>query len=334
MTIKTPILISNLGSPNSCDIKDIEAYLKEFLMDPYVIDYPFLLRYILVNHIIIPKRLHKTREAYSMIWTKKGSPLVKISRYLCNLLKERTSLPIYLAMRYGEPKIDTVLAKILEEYPDLKELKVLPLYPQYAMATVKTLEKKICFFMKKRGLDIKLTIFPPFYNHFLYIEALADSVLPHLKKIKHLVCSYHGLPVRHLRKTDPFKHCLKPFCCDTESPSWNYCYKKQCLMTTNLLTKKLGLDSESVSVGFQSRLGSDKWIEPNSVDLIKKLAKTTNHVHVICPSFVTDCLETLEEVHIGMREIFLENGGKHFTYIPCLNIRKTWVEAVSKILLE
>ena len=324
-------LLVNLGSPDSTSLPDIKAYLKEFLMDKHVIDKPWPLRAALVYGVILAIRPKKTAKAYKRIWTKTGSPLVQITKDLQKKVQEKLDHPIYLAMRYGNPSIINMLKKIQVEHPNLNSLFVVPLYPQYAMSTTQTVQNQIQKVAKQLGITAKITFQQPFYNDLSYIQALVNSAKKQLENAEHLVFSYHGLPERHLRKTDPTKqHCTTPHCCDKQSPAWKTCYKHQAQIASQLFMQILGKDIP-YSIAFQSRIGVDKWISPSTEDEIKRLAESgVKNIHIMCPSFVADCLETLEEINMEGRETFHEHCGEEFTYIPCLNTSDTWVDTIVK----
>jgi len=330
MTHKDAILLVNLGSPDSTSIPDIKRYLAEFLMDKYVIDLPWPLRAAIVYGPILTFRPKKTSAAYKSVWTKSGSPLIQISKGLQKKVLEKLDKPVYLAMRYGNPSIPDVINAIKKEKPDLKSLTVIPLYPQYAMSTTLTVEKAVKKAAKELNFKAKINFKSAFYNDPDYINALVQSAKKQLDGAEHILFSYHGLPERHLRKTDPGSHCTSEACCDTASDAWKTCYKHQAKVTSDLFMQILGKEI-SYSIAFQSRLGPDKWISPSTEDEIIRLGETgKKNIHVICPSFVADCLETLEEINMEGRETFLEHGGESFTYIPCLNTTEAWVDTVVK----
>lgn len=311
--MKRGFLLMNTGSPDSTTVADVRRYLGEFLMDPYVIDLPFPLRYALVHWAILPKRPAQSAEAYKEIWTENGSPLIHYCRQLANGLADRTDEPIELVMAYGNPSVPDGVEKLLKQGVD--EIALLPMFPHYAMATTggcTALVKK-----KIRG-RATLRVAPPFYLEPTYIQPLADS----LKNVgEHILFSYHGLPERHIKKTDPTgSHCLaSPDCCEKESPAHATCYRHQCLETTKAIAAA-GIPKERYTVAFQSRLGRDKWLEPATDKMLAELPrKGIKQLAVICPAFFCDCLETLEEIEIRGKQTFLAAGGESFRMIPCLN---------------
>lgn len=331
------VLLVNLGSPKSTNPKDVKEYLDEFLMDERVIDVPYILRAILVKGIILNTRPKKSAEAYSKIWWDEGSPLIVLSKRLQEKIDSYTSIPISLAMRYGEPSILNGMKELHEKGVD--EVLLLPLYPQYAMATTETIVVLVEELQKKYFPSMNITVIPPFYNRPDYINVLSKSIAEKLDNLdyEHLLFSYHGVPERHIRKSDITKsHCkMDEKCCITASPAHQYCYKHQCLETTRLVGEKLGLTEGTFSSSFQSRLGFDPWLKPYTdrtiekfgIDGIKKMA-------IVTPAFVSDCLETLEEIAMEGQEIFEEVGGNEFTFIPCLNDREDWVKTLSRWIDE
>jgi protoporphyrin/coproporphyrin ferrochelatase len=333
MTHKVTLLI-NLGSPKSTSIKDVRAYLAEFLMDKYVIDIPWLFRALLIYGPILTFRPKKTAHAYKKIWTKEGSPLISISRATQAKLQKTTERPIYLAMRYGQPSIPSIIEKIIKEHPELETIQVISLYPHYASSSTLTAQRACEKALKKHKSTINLAFKTPFYNDPSYINNLVKGAKEQLETCDYLLFSYHGLPERHLRKADPTKkHCLESdTCCTKPSEAWSTCYRHQCTQTTALFMQILSKDIPH-SIAYQSRLGSDPWLQPNTEDECRRLASTgVTNIHVICPSFVADCLETLEEIEMTGKDIFLENGGTSFTYIPCLNTQDDWIATLKSWL--
>ena len=330
--MKNVALIINLGSPDSADIPSVRKYLKEFLMDKYVLDNPALVRWLLVHGLILRFRPKRTTEAYKAIWTDKGSPLLVTSKRVVEKLQSVASVPIYLAMRYGNPSIRDVLDSIRVDHPDIQLLSIVPLYPHYAMSTTKTVIEKVKDMCLELGFDVQIKYKEPFYNEPKYINALADSIAPYVSaKYEHYLFSYHGLPVRHLVKTDPTgQHCYSSNdCCNVASSAHLYCYKHQVLTTTALVAEKLNLPSDKFSVSFQSRLLRDPWITPFTDSEIVKLAQRgVKSIAVICPAFVSDNLETLEEIAIEGKETFIEAGGSRLDLIPCMNDNHLWIDTL------
>lgn len=333
MSNKRGILLMNLGSPDSTDIKDVKRYLNEFLLDERVIDYPWLIRKPLVSGIIVPKRAENSAEAYKTIWTKEGSPLIVLSRQLQHALQEQLTEPVELAMRYGNPTPATAFENLLKRAPDLEEVIAIPLYPHYAMSSYETAVEHAKDAYRRKKYKFKLSFIKPYYNDPLYIEALAACMSPYLQQTyDHILFSYHGIPERHIRKSDPTgQHCLKVNdCCNVPSVAHSTCYRHQCFTTTKLVTDKLNIPGDKFSIAFQSRL-NDGWLKPFTDIRLEELPKEgIKKLLIICPAFVSDCLETLEEIEMRGRESFMNAGGESYTMIPCLNTHPSWVNALAK----
>jgi len=342
------VLLANLGSPDDCTEQPVRQYLDQFLMDPDVIQLPWLLRRLIVSLFVLPKRPKDSAEAYKEIWTAQGSPLIVFSQQLKDALQKKVEQPIYLAMRYGNPSIESQVIEIAKN-PEIKEIFFIPLYPHYADSTVATSIKEVKRVINKHNLKLELTVKSPFYNESNYINALVESCSPYLfervspeesnkSQLPHLLFSYHGLPESHLTKADPTKsHCLKQDnCCNktgckTESIAHKNCYRHQVLETTRLFVEKAGLKESQYTIAFQSRLGRAKWLEPSTENTLIELAnKGIKDVLVVCPAFVTDCLETLEEIAIQGEETFIKAGGRSLKLIPCLNTHPDWVDVLAE----
>ena len=331
---KKGILLVNLGSPKSTKVEDVKEYLDEFLMDEKVIDYRWFFRALLVRGIILKTRPKKSAAAYETVWTDEGSPLIVISKKIQKKLQKLVDVPVALGMRYAEPSIENGIRELVDK--GITEITLFPLYPQYAMSTTETVVDKAEEIRKKHFPGVKINYVQPFYNRDIYIDCLAESIREKLpESFDALQFSYHGVPERHIYKTDPTKTCKIGDCCfKDELPSHPYCYRHQCFRTTELVRQKLGLDKEKVLVSFQSRLGKDKWIEPYTDETLENLPKNgVKNLAITCPAFVSDCLETLEEISVEGKEEFLHAGGEQFNYIPCLNDEDRWIEVV-KILCE
>jgi len=325
----------NLGSPDSTSVSDVRKYLNEFLMDGRVIDMPYLWRTALVKGIISPFRAPKSAEAYHSIWTKDGSPLVHLTYQARQLLQQRIDAPIEVAMRYGTPSMQAAYDSLIAKFPDIEEVILLPLYPHYAMSSYETAVVHARDVHKKGRYRFALRCVPAFYNDPVFINALADSIKPHLDGKSHLLFSYHSIPERHIHKSDVTgSHCLKtPGCCTTPSPAHKYCYRHQCYATTQLVIKRLGLSEGQYSVSFQSKLGRSAWLTPATTARMQQMpAEGIKDLLVVCPSFVSDCLETLEEVAIREKENFIVAGGNSYTFIPCMNTQKQWIDAMVHLL--
>jgi len=329
---KRAVLIANLGSPENPEPKAVRSYLNEFLMDPLVIQLPWPLRRMIVSLLVLPTRPKASSKAYQSVWTDEGSPLIVLSEQLKTALQARLELPVAMAMRYGKPSIETQLLELAKQ-PDISEILFIPLYPHYAESTVTTSIVEAERVIKKHKLSVKLKVVEPFYNNPEYITALVNSAKSYLDKPHdHLLFSYHGLPEMHITKLDESKqHCLKhDDCCQVPNTAHKTCYRHQVFETTRCFANQAGLSQHQYSVAFQSRLGRAKWLGPSTEDKLRELAQAgTKNILVICPAFVTDCLETLEEIAIRGEEVFKEAGGESLTLIPCLNDHPEWVEVLA-----
>lgn len=325
----------NLGSPNSTSVKDVRIYLNEFLMDKKVIDMPFLLRALLVRGIIVPFRAPKSAEAYKTIWTKEGSPLIVLTKQLQKAVQQKFEEPVEIIMRYGNPDPAEGFEKLLKTIPDLEEVILFPLYPHYAMSSFETAVDYAYEIHKKNKYNFKLTTVEPFYNDANYIDALAASIQPYLNQdYDKIVFSYHGIPERHIRKSDTTKcHCLQVNdCCNVASPAHATCYRHQVFATTKLVIEKLNIPADKYTLTFQSRLGKG-WLQPFTDIRLEELPKEgVKKILILCPAFVSDCLETLEEIAERGKETFLHAGGESFTMIPCLNTNSLWVDAMAELI--
>lgn len=330
-------LLVNLGSPESPEPKDVKKYLGEFLMDERVIDVPLWARTLLVKGIILNTRPKASAAAYKKIWWEEGSPLIVLSERLQEKVQEQVGFPVALAMRYGSMTIKKGLQELVDKGCD--EVFLIPLYPQFAMATTETIlvlaeEIRADFFP-----NLKIDSLPAFYNNPEYISVLANSIKDDLKdkKYEHLLFSYHGVPERHIRKSDITKsHCkIDGSCCKTASKAHEFCYRHQCKEVTRLVGEYLKLEPDTYSTSFQSRLGFDAWLQPYTDRTIERLGKKgVKTMAIATPAFVSDCLETLEEIAMEGEEIFHEMGGKEFSTIPCLNTDKAWVALLAKWINE
>ena len=304
------ILIINLGTPDNLELPSVKKYLKEFLSDSYVVDIPTIIRKILVNFIIVPFRSRKTQEAYQSIWTKKGSPLIINTNLIKEKLDQKIEYPVEMAMRYQNPSIEKGLISLEEK--GCKEIIVLPLYPHYAEATSLTTKLKVKDVKDKLDLDLKLSFLDEFYNEDGYIESLSKQINSHLNDdVDFLLFSYHGIPKRQNVRTNPT-------------------YEEQVKLASKLCAERLDLKDDQWGVAFQSRIGPG-WLQPFTDKVLENLPKNgIKKIAVVCPSFVADNLETLEEINIEARETFIEAGGKKFVFIPCLNNDDNWIDFLVK----
>jgi ferrochelatase len=325
-------LLINLGSPDSTSIPDVKKYLDEFLMDKRVIGKSYWFRWFLVKIIILNTRPRKSAKAYKKIWWKEGSPLIVLSKRLFEKIKKLVKIPIALAMRYGSISIVKGL-KELNDY-GVKEVVVLPLYPHYAMSSYETVVEKVKKEVELNFPSLKLKIIKPFYKNKNYIKLLSNKIKETISKIEydHILFSYHGIPVSHLKISDPTnKHCYKiKNCCSVSSQAHETCYKHQVLETTELVVKELKIDKDKYSNAFQSRLPNEAWLKPYTDNELERLAKKgIKNLVIVTPAFVTDCLETLEEIAMEGKEEFLDAGGENYHYVPCLNDDDDWAKLIA-----
>jgi protoporphyrin/coproporphyrin ferrochelatase len=350
--MKPALLLLNLGTPGAPTPEAVGPYLNEFLMDPFVIDIPAPLRWILVKVLIVPRRKHKSAEAYKTIWTTRGSPLLFYLRDLTTAVQAELGSEwlVEPAMRYGTPAIRPALEKLKSEGAD--SLVILPLYPQYAESSSRSSIDKVTTELAEMNWTPKLKVIRSFHDDRGHIDAWVELMREQMSAAKdgHVLFSYHGLPERHLKKSDSTgTYCLdggqptpsesesrQYACCEKalkiECPANESCYRAQSLETTHLIAEKLGLPRDRWSMSFQSRLGRTPWIKPYTDEVIPKLvASGVKSLIVVNPSFVADCLETIEEIGDRARETFLEAGGEEFLRIECLNARPSWAKAVSEM---
>lgn len=283
--------------------------------------------------IVVPARAPKSAEAYRTIWTKNGSPLIQNTRELAAGLRAMISDPIAIGMRYGNPDMENAFEELLKDSPELEEVIAVPLYPHYAMSSYETAVEHAKYIHSKKKYRFNLKFIAPFYQNPDYIESLAGNIAPYLDRdFDHLLFSFHGIPERHLVKTDPtHKHCLgSENCCTVPSVAHSTCYRHQCLTTMNLVAEKLNLQKQKYSFSFQSRLGKQPWLKPYTDFRFQEMpSEGIKKLLVICPAFVSDCLETLEEIEIRGRESFISAGGTEYTMIPCLNANPVWVKTLA-----
>ena len=334
--MKRGVLLMNLGSPDSTQVRDVKRYLDEFLMDGRVIDSPWLFRLLLVKGIIVPFRAPKSAEAYKKIWTSEGSPLIVITQQLQKALSSQVDMPVEIAMRYGNPSVASAFEKLKEQ--GVTEVISVPLYPHYAMSSYETAVEHAREVYKKKDYGFTLDFIAPYYNEENYINALTESLRPYAgNEFDHFLFSYHGVPERHIFKGDiTGAHCLKvPNCCEVDSPAHRQCYRHQCFVTTKIVAERLGIPKDKYSVSFQSRLGREEWLKPYTAVRLEELPhEGKKKVLVACPAFVSDCLETLEEIAVEGKHTFMNAGGEEFTMIPCMNVHPLWVKAIAKYVNE
>lgn len=325
----TGILLINLGTPDSPSKASVKKYLNEFLMDKRVIDLPYLIRLILVQGIIVPFRSKKSAHNYQTIWTEKGSPLLFHTLELTEKLQTHLdkSYKVAMGMRYGSPSIQ----QGLDELKDCEKLIIFPLYPQYASATTGSSIEKVMELLSHEQVIPSFTFIRDYFDNPSYITALVKNLKNKIKKDHHLILSYHGLPERQLEAIG-----CKPVCqgsCSLDLIQVQGCYRQQCFINSYQLTRALGIEHQNYTVSFQSRLGKTPWIQPFTDETLKHLFdKGIRKLQIACPSFVADCLETLEEIAITTKEQWFALGGEAFEYLPCLNSEAEWVEAIAQMI--
>jgi len=327
---KRAVLLVNLGSPASTSVGDVRRYLREFLGDERVLDVPAPLRWLLLEGVILRTRPKKSAHAYASVWKPEGSPLVLTSMSVQKKLSETLGkdIPVYLAMRYGKPSIPDVLNQMKAD--GIEQVFLMPQYPHYAMSSWETVVVKVYQDAEKLFPTLKIDLLQPFYQDADYIEALYEVSAPYFSKPHDLLLfSYHGIPERHLRKGDPSKaHCMEvKDCCSHCSPVQSTCYRAQVFATTKALVKRAGIAIDKYSVSFQSRLAGEPWLTPFTDKVLEEFPKQgVKKILVMCPAFVSDCLETLEEISVEAKETFIEAGGEEFEQIPCLNDQKPYID--------
>jgi len=330
------VLLVNLGSPKELNKKSVRQYLKVFLSDDYVVDLPKFLQQLILKAFILPFRPKKTLHAYKQIWTEEGSPLIISTKNMAKKLKSKTNWKVEIAMRYEEPSIENAIRNLKNE--GFEKLFVVPLYPHNAMATTLTTEIEVQRIVDNIFENLELVFIKPFFNNKNYIDALKKSIQPFIEKNKYdkLIFSYHGIPKRQARKTDlTGNHCFSSQdCCEIICPGSEDCYRAHTVQATNKVVEELGLKNEEWEIAYQSRIGPG-WLTPFTD---KRLAEMPDQgiksIAILCPSFISDCLETLEEIDIRGRDTFINAGGENMTYIPCLNESEDAIELLKSLIVE
>ena len=337
---KTGVLLLNLGTPDDPGKSSVRRYLKQFLSDPRVLDIPAVFRWLLLNVAILPTRPKKSAEAYSLVWTDRGSPLLFHTQDLAKALADKLDddIPVRIAMRYQNPSMESVLEEF--DRMGIEKLVVMPLYPQYASSSTGSCLEELYRISGKWWNTPSLVVVPPFYNHPSFLEASVDLAKEALdgQTFDHYLISFHGLPERHVTKSDLTVggHCLAAkSCCDRIVDNNRYCYRAQCFYVARAMAEKLGLSESQYTVSFQSRLGRTPWIKPYTDEILEELpGKGVKSLAVMIPSFTADCLETLEEIAMQGKESFEEAGGENYLMVPSLNSHPSWVNAVHTMISE
>ncbi len=324
------VLLINLGTPKNLDKKSIKKYLSEFLTDKRVIDLPVLLRYTLLYTIILPFRTPKILKAYQSIWTEQGSPLRQHSLQLAERVQAKLdgSYKVAIGMRYGTPSIQDAILQL----KNCDRITILPLYPQYSSAANGSSLEYVLQQISKFNVIPNLNVIRDFYNNPIYISAQAEIIKENLGQYEHILFSYHGLPERQLKKLGCQEICNA--CPNNANKKYaSKCYRAQCFTTTELIAKQLMLDKNQYSIGFQSRVGRTAWIKPYTDETLENLAKRgIKNLSIVCPSFIADCLETLEEIGIRAKNDWEEMTGGQLNLIPCLNSSEQMIDLVCNLL--
>lgn len=333
----TGVLLVQLGTPDSTEVSDVRAYLREFLSDPRVIDIPAPARALLLNAVILPFRPRRSAHAYRQIWTEDGSPLTLNTEDLARGVADRLGpgYRVAVGMRYREPSLRSAVDRLSSQ--GCGRMVVLPLFPQYSSAATGSAMEAALVEIGSRWNVPDVDTIGAFYDDDGFVGALAETVSPHLDAFgpDHVLFSYHGLPEKQVRKSDPTgTRCLEhPTCCDHIVEANAFCYRAQCFATTRAVASRLDLDAGTYSTTFQSRLAGQKWIEPYTDKELPRLhADGVRRLAVLTPSFTADCLETLEEIGIRGRAQWRELGGEDFLLVPCLNAQPPWADAVAAMV--
>lgn len=332
---KKVILLVNLGTPDKPTIFSVAKYLFQFLNDKYIIDIPWLFRFLLVNLIIVPFRTPKSTRLYRELWTEKGSPLLYHLQSLTQKLQSQMSENYHVAcaMRYGNPSVKSVLKKI--KNIDIDEVIIVPMYPQYATSTTESSKQHIIQAFKKEKMEVNLRFINQFYDQSEFIDTFSEQVQKYEpEKYDHVLFSYHGVPTRQIHKLHPDKQLSGCVCEEKLADYGKLCYKATCFETTRLMANKLSLKRDKYDVVFQSHL-SDDWLQPFfDIRLMVLLKLGKKRILVISPSFIADCLETKVEIEKKYSNMFIKSGGEELKLVEGLNDNDLWVEALHKIIVK
>ena len=331
------LLIANVGTPDSPLVGDVRRFLRQFLMDPRIIDLPLPMRWLLVHVLILPFRPWRSAAAYRSVWTDRGSPLLVHGRDLAERVRERLrDVPVELGMRYGHPSVTTALVALRRAGAD--RVVVLPLLPQYSPSAWGSLVQRIYLEAGKLWNAPALQVVPPYFDHPAFVGSYAAVAGPVLRESRpdRVLMSFHGQPKRHALRADdnlPARCLSHDDCCAFLSAANRTCYRAQCFATARALAGALELPDEDYELSFQSRLGKAPWIGPHTDQRLRELAaEGVKRVAVLCPSFTADCLETLEEIGARERRRFLAAGGEELTLVPCVNSGEDWVDGVLELV--
>ncbi len=337
------VLLVNIGTPDAPRTREVRKYLRQFLSDPRVLDISPIVRAFVLNLMILPFRPAKSASAYRIIWTDKGSPILVCGKEFARTIQRRLDekfpdrFVVKLAMRYGSHSIEQAMDEF--QSAGIGTIRVFPLYPQYASATVGSTMEEVFRVASKFWNVPNITTLPLFYDHPKFIKSFADVARENIdvEGFDHFLFSFHGLPERHIIKSDLShgKYCLaEKDCCTRISATNSFCYRAHCFATAKLISQELGLSNTRYTVSFQSRLGRDPWLKPYTDVLLKTLPKKgIKRLAIFSPAFVADCLETIEELGIRGAKDFSAAGGEKCVLVPSLNLHPTWIETAVELII-
>jgi len=333
---KVGVLLSNIGTPKSPSVEDVGNYLKEFLMDPFLLPLPYLFRWLLVHRVIVPKRAASSAQAYGEIWSSRGSPLMAHMEDLLALLESNTTdLVFELGMAVGTPSLEQGVRQLQKK--GVGRILLAPLYPQYARATYDSSVRLFARALKKTQFKGDFKVLPPFFDQDAYLQYFTQAIQAELSKApaQKVLFSFHGLPESEIKRTGG-QSCLTRNCCDAPPEEVKArCYRYQCLESVRLITQRLSLKPESYETCFQSRLGKKAWLSPYTDSRLRALpGEGCLDLVLVAPSFVVDCLETLEELGIQGKKTFLEAGGRSFRLVSCPNASQQWAPHLLNLIRE
>lgn len=336
---RTGLLLINLGTPDEPETSAVRRYLRQFLSDPRVIDLNPVARWFLLNFAILPFRPKKSAAAYRQVWTDRGSPLLFHGLDLLEEVRSRLGpdIPASLGMRYQSPSLEKALGEL--ESAGVERLVVLPLFPHYSSAAWGSAVERVLELVAPRWNLPSVQVIPPFFEHSAYIDSFVTRAAPIIAEQRpdKVLFSYHGLPERHCTRSDRSgAHCLKSSdCCGAMVAANAYCYRAQCFASTRAMAAALQLPEAAYEITFQSRLGRTPWIQPfTDIRLQELAAEGVKKIVVLSPSFVADCLETLEEIAIRGHDDFVAHGGEGLVLVPSLNSEPHWADGVVRMVRE
>ncbi len=332
---ETALILVNLGTPDSPALSDVRKYLFQFLNDRRVIDLPWVLQKALVNLIIVPFRAPKSAKLYKRLWSEMGSPLLYYAEQVTAEIQTRmgSRYRVFHAMRYGNHNLKTTLKQV--EGQNFRKMIIIPLFPQYASATTGSVFELIMKQISCWQTFPEIQMISRFHDHPAFIKAFAARAANYnVFSFDHVLFSFHGLPLKQIRKLHPGKDCLNCICAAETIPEGKFCYKAACYETARLIAAEIGLSAKDYSVTFQSRL-SKNWMSPFTDKTLIKMAQAgTKNILIFAPSFVADCLETKVEIDYEYVHLFKKHGGEHLQMVESLNDHKEWIDALEQLILE